>query len=207
MLKTDFKPIVFGAALILFVTTTLFAQEADQPTGQQVGKQTVTPEKKALIREMRELTGFAKMTVKQEMGALSISNILPDIIEKEKELTAAQKQELMKLAEEGKERLNKQIRDFGSDPAFLAEIFEQVSIELFDTNFTEAELREIVAFYRTPTGQKTARFLTAFASKASKAAINIFSQKFKEFINAKISEEVELLKQKIKEVKAGKLEA
>lgn len=136
-----------------------------------------------------------------------IGEILKSPIEKDQELTSEQKQEMRRLASEATVRLEKVMRDYTADATLSAQLFEETSLQLFDKTFTESELQEMVVFYRTPTGQKAAKFMTGLTGKLTRAFTEAFTQKFRTFVNSKLQEEMEQLKQKIKEAKNKKPEA
>lgn len=171
-----------------------------------LAQQRIFSDKKILIEELRQLTGMQNLVVKQEVSTSNIGDSLMPLVEKDKELTDDQRRELKKQAVEGNERIEKLIRDFMADTTISSQLFDEVFFQLYDKNFTETELREMVVFYRTPTGQKSAKFMSGFINQLSKTYGAAFGQKFREFVTSKLQEEVELLKQKIQEVKTAKLE-
>jgi hypothetical protein len=62
----------------------------------------------------------------------------------------------------------------------------------------------LIAFYRTPTGQKAAAFLPSLSSQVQKAFGEVIGPKLQNLIQPGIQTETEQLKQKIKDVKAKK---
>lgn len=192
MIKLNSTTFAICIAIVLFCSSSASAQES------------VYSDKKALIKEIQDLTGMKDLSVKQEVSETNIGDALMLIMEKDKELTDAQKQELKKFIIEGKERIEKQIRDYTADKALAAQLFEEVFVQLYDKNFTEAELREMVVFYRTPTGQKSAKFTSNFINQIIKAYKQAFTQKMQDFASLIFKEEAERLKQKIQETKKPK---
>lgn len=189
MLKLNFTILVICLAAVLFCTNSVFSQ------------QSVSPEKKDLIQEIQDLTGVKKFSVQTKFSSTNIGDALAPLLEKEKELTDDQKLELKIFFSETKEWLEKQIRDFSADKAISDQVAEEVSFQLFDKNFTESELREMVVFYRTPTGQKAAKFMINYTSQLGKLFGDSYNKKLKEFAESKLNEANELIKQKIKELK------
>jgi hypothetical protein len=167
-------------------------------------QQSISSEKKALIGEIRELTGMKNLAAKTEMTKTNIGNAVLSVLDKDKELTDTQKQELKKFAIEGKDRLEKQIRDFSADKTISSQLFDEAFIQLYDKNFNDRELQEMAAFYRTPTGQKATKFMAGFINQLTKTFSESFGKKVQEFGSSKLEEEIELLKQKIKEMKDRK---
>jgi len=195
MKRINFTLFFFCAAFIIGCSERTFAQ------------QEIATEKRNLIQELRDLTGLKKLGVKTGFTSTNIGEVLISIIEKDKELTEAQKQELKKTVVEAQNRLEKQIRDFSEDTTISTQLSEEVSFQLFDNNFTESELREMVVFYRTPTGQKSLKFFSGYTKQLEKAFTEAYSKKLQDFLGAKLQAEIDWLKEKIKELKDKKLEA
>lgn len=195
MKKPNFTVIAVLTAFILFCANSVSAQNQGSPS-----------QKKALIQEIQELTSMKSLIPETKMSNLNIGDLLLQLVEKDKELAEAQKQELRKPAQEAKERLEKQVIAYSEDSTVIIPMFEEVFFKLYDKTFTEDELREMVVFYRTPTGQKAAKFMRDLVSQLHKDFIAVFTQKFKEFTNSKLQEEWNQLKQKIMEMKKPKLE-
>jgi len=193
---------LFICALGLFSSGVVLAQPA-QPAGDVV----ISAEKKAFIQEILEISGVKSFRVKMELSGTDVGKVLVRMVDDDKDLTAEQKSELKKSAVEAKDRLEKNMRDYMADTSISDKLFAEVSTQIFDINFTEAELLEIVTFYRTPAGQKAAKFMTGVVNQLSKNYSDTFGKKFREFITARVNAEVEQLNQKIREVKAQKLEA
>jgi hypothetical protein len=75
---------------------------------------------------------------------------------------------------------------------------------VYDRSFTENELQELIAFYRTPTGQKAAVFLPSVSSLVQKVFGEAIGPKLQSIIQPIIQAETEQLKQKVKDAKAKK---
>jgi hypothetical protein len=185
----------------LFLICALFS------AGQVSAQQNISPEKKAMIQEILEITGVTNFRVELKLSSTDIGNALTGLVDGDKELTNAQKEELKKPAFEAKDRLEKILRDYMADTANSDKLYAETSAKVFDSNFTEAELQEMVAFFRTPSGRKAAKFIMGLDGKLSKAYSAAFTEKLREFMTIKLEIEMEQLKQKIKEVKTKKLEA
>ena len=157
--------------------------------------------------EIRELTGMKNLSAKTEMKATNIGDALLKVIDQDKELSGDQKRELRKVAAEGSARLENMIRDFTADKNNSDRIFEEAFIQLLDKNFTEEDLRAMAVFYRTETGKKSAQFMMRAFDQISKTFSSLFSKQLQEYMNKKLDEEIELLKQKIADIKKSKSEA
>jgi hypothetical protein len=83
-------------------------------------------------------------------------------------------------------------RDFDAlMPQFLAVMtarmpeFVDLTAEIYARNFTAAELRDIIAFYRTPSGQKFIQSQTVLAQQSMAAG-----QKFAESLFAELQQKI-----------------
>jgi hypothetical protein len=119
-------------------------------------------------------------------------------------MTDAQKEELRQSVAEATGRVDKIARDFLADKSHIIRLSEEVIYQIYDEAFTESELKELIAFYRTPTGQKAAAFLPSLSSQVQKAFGEVIGPKLQNLIQPGIQTETEQLKQKIKDVKAKK---
>jgi hypothetical protein len=172
-----------------------------------LAQQGISPEKRVLIQELRELTG---------VGALSLSASLSSTpnahepftaqIEKDPELTDAQKQELKTFIFLGTERMHSQVRDFFADKAMMKQLSDEVGFQLYDKTFTDAELQELITFYRTPTGRKAAGFMSTVKEQLTKAFTEAFDKRLGEFLKPKMQARQEEFQQKIREAKIPKNE-
>lgn len=190
MKKSNFVLIFVCAVLILFGSQSASAQQFEDRT-----------EKKALVKELRELLGMKGMSAETKLDSTNVGDTLLDLLEKDKELTGDQKKELKQAALAGKARLEKQLLDFTADKSVTDGMFEDVFFDLYDRNFTLGEIREIVVFYRTEAGQKAARFSWRMLNEFNKEFSDAYGVKVKEFIDKIIEAESERLRHLINEIK------
>ncbi|HZG52460.1 MAG TPA: DUF2059 domain-containing protein [Pyrinomonadaceae bacterium] len=162
-----------------------FAQQAATSTQKQV-----------LISEFRKLTGADSVNGSINFSSDSVRELLSAVFEQDKEITDAQKQDLRKSVAEATARIDKTVRDFLADKAKITAWSEEVIYKIYDKAFTEEELRELIAFYRTPTGQKAAAFLPTLSSKVQKEFGEVIRLKLSNIAQPSIQIETELLKQK-----------
>ena len=196
---TTFFIHLLNLAKVLFLATVIFVFGGSVSFAQQ----TISPEKQALIREFLEVTGGQKSA--NEMIDLMLAfqekespKMLSSLIEQDKNLTPAQKQELQQMAAESAERVGKRIREFLTQRMNIGQMIEEISFPIYDKNFTESELRDIIAFYRTPTGQKTITLAPKMMMEAMIAFSEKFTPKFQEFIKETTEAELAQMKQKLK---------
>ncbi|HYR74557.1 MAG TPA: DUF2059 domain-containing protein [Pyrinomonadaceae bacterium] len=158
-------------------------------------------DKRDLIAEFRKLTGANNVTGSINFSPDGIREILSSIVAEDKELNDAQRQSLRKSVDEATARVDKTVRGFLNDQTEIAKLSEEVIYRIYDTSFTEAELKEVLAFYRTPSGQKAAVFLPSLSSRVQTEFGPVIQQKLQVLIQPMLQTEIEQLKQKIKDAK------
>ncbi len=170
--------------------------------GQGLAQQDISAEKQALIREFLEVMGGQKSA--NEMMDMMITfqekespKMISSLIEQDDNLTSAQKQELQQMTAESAKRVSKRIREFLTERLNIGQMIEEISFPIYDKNYTESELRDIIAFYRTPTGQKTIALAPQLMMEAMMAFSEKFTPKFQEFIKETTEAELVHLTQKL----------
>ena len=181
-------------ALIFVAVTGIFAF-AQQPS---------MTEKQDLVMKFRKLTGADHVNLGINVSFEDIKNDLIGTVDHDKELTDAQKQELRKSAIDAYNRLDHQLKDFLNDQPKITPISEAAVFQVYDQAFTETELKELIAFYGTATGQKALQFLPTLSAQFSKSFQSMLLPKIQEFITPKIKAEAEQLKQTIHQAKTKK---
>ena len=164
----------------------------------------ISPEKRALISEFRSLTGANNVEGSINFSAAGVKEILDAIVEQDKDLTDPQRAQLGEWIKEATTRVEKTARTFLDDKSQIVELSEQTILKLYDKSFTDSELKELIAFYRTPTGQKALAFLRTLSGQVQSAFGEVIQAKLNPILQPKIQIEVEQLKQQIKDLKAAK---
>src|SRR5688572_6920157 len=183
------------AFTLIFAVATAVSVHSQQPA---------PTEKQSLITKFRQLTGADRVNLGINVSFEDIRNNLIGAVDGDKDLTDAQKQELRKSAIEAYDRLDKQLKTFLNDTATITLISEGAVFQVYDQAFNEAELKELITFYSSPTGQKALKFLPNLSVQVQKAFQSILLPKVQEFITPKIKAEEEQLKQNIKDAKTKK---
>lgn len=170
-------------------------------TGSGFAQQTISPEKKALIQEVLQLSAVAGFRVNTQLNSTNFLESLTAMFENDSQLSDAHKSQLRKLAFDSNMRIETHVNNFNDDKKNSLELFSETGIDLLDKAFTEDELKEMVIFYRTPTGQKSAKFMVTFVSKLTAQYKETYNKRFNTFFKAKVVEEVDLFKKKLAELK------
>jgi hypothetical protein len=122
----------------------------------------ITPEKKALIKEVLALLNVDNavgaianqfMDQFQQSALILIKSDLREWIQAQK-VSPAEKKRLEAAMDESAQRILTRLRDEFPKRIDLGEILEIITMEIYDKFFTEAELKDLLAFYKSPTGRK-----------------------------------------------------
>jgi uncharacterized protein len=194
------KPLTQALVLagILFVTFTCpLAQE--QSTA---GEQAVTPEKRALIAELLEVTNSKKTALAFYNAMLDQQqNQMPDVIwqslsgNKELQgLSSDEKARLRKQMLDTSARSNKRLRELFSKRIDFTQIVEDIAYDQYSKYFTEAEIRDLVTFYRSPTGQKSIELSPKMFAESMTTTMERINPKVLEIMTELSTEEAERIK-------------
>lgn len=141
MKKQIFTFLIFFIATMLLIVNHGFAQQTALPEKQQI-----SPEKKALILELREVTEVNRFSIKIDTNSVTF-NKMTSVIDNDQQLSAVQKDELRKFAIDIEEKIKQAITSYSADPVNSSQLFENVSIEHFNQNFSNDELKEMIVFF------------------------------------------------------------
>lgn len=138
---------------LVFLTSSVFPQQ----------KTEIPEDKKAVISELLTIMK-ADVQTKEIMQAMFAQmesmypSIIDSLVDKQTELTAAQKAQVKKELIEKDRNFNSRFNEKFIKMINFEDYMNQVFYPLYDKFFTTAELKDLAAFYKTPTGQK---FITA----------------------------------------------
>lgn len=134
----------------------------------------ITPEKKALIKELLGLMKASDNSVAianqfmdqlQPAVASGLSNNMRGWIQAQKWPPAEQKR-MEALADETIQRILTRVRAEVPKRVNFAELVEKVAVEVYNKHFTDAEMKDLVAFYNTSAAQKFTRILPQLIAEA-----------------------------------------
>lgn len=182
----------FGIAFLLLALTTL------DVVGQ--GSSDVE-KKKALIHEFRKLTGADTVNLGIDITLDGAKGDFAAMVEQAEGISAEKKKALQAAVADAGQRLEAELRSFLDDRSKFTEAAEGTIFEMYDKAFSEQELRDIIAFYRTDIGQRSLRFLRNQNNEFQ----SVFREKVRpivsDFILPKIKAESDQLEQKIREAR------
>jgi hypothetical protein len=178
---------------ILFVNFTCsLAQERST-----AGEQAITPEKRALIAELLEVTDSKKNALAFYKAMLDQQeNQMPDVVwqslEGSKEIQALSSDEKARLRKQMLETstaTNKRLRELFSKRIDFTQIVEDIAYNQYSKYFTEAEIRDLVTFYRSPTGKKSIDLSPKMFAESMSTAMEKINPKVLEIMTELSNEE------------------
>lgn len=127
----------------------------------------ITPEKKALIKEFMKLLNAATNTEALTGTFLeqSLSSIAPLISQgllqeiPQESLSPNEQKRLKSEADAATQRILTRLRIEFPKRINFGELLERAGMEMYGKHFTEDELKELIAFHKTPVAQKLLRLL------------------------------------------------
>jgi hypothetical protein len=176
---------LLAMALCFVIALPAYAQ--DPPTTEEKGRPPrivvrtpppaqapLTPEKKALIKELLGLlnSGNAAEVIAiqfleqfEQSSIILIKNDLREWIQAKK-FAPEEKKRLEAEMDESAQRILTRLRAEFPKRINMGEMLEIVMLEVYGKYFTEAEVKDLIAFYNTPTGQKFIKILPQISAEA-----------------------------------------
>lgn len=189
--KNKLLPACLAGLLLAFSIVDVHAQE---PTTSAA--QSISSEKRALVRELLDLTS-SKKTIDAifKAQAEQMDKELPEMtwqtvagMKELKSLTPAQREELRLKVMSGSLSLGRRMYELIQEKIDFSQLIEDVFLPLHDKYFTETELRDLVAFYKSPTGKKVIDVMPELLTTAMKQTVDTMLPKLTPIV-AQLQEE------------------
>lgn len=184
------KPIIKLAGVTLLIACTWVGS---------ANAQTTPSLKRALIKELLELTragDSANAILSQSLAQMETD--LPKLLSSLLEDSGLQGDALKKRANETTLRIIKRYQERVPKVLDMKQITEQISYSLYDKFYTEAELKDVIAFYKTATGQKMIATMPNLMSESMHLSNQLVLPKVTNLIQEIVKEEIGKLPAKSK---------
>lgn len=167
-----------------------------------LAQQKVTPEKEALIKELLSVSGATKQvrdaanlmaSFQRTEAERSISDLADDL----KTLSPEEKDALKKSTTESVGRITKRFDEFFNKELDLDTMLQEVVVPVYDKHFSESELRDLIAFYKSPTGQKMITAMPQLTADVMTGFLEKIGPKLRDFVKRVTDEETELVKKNL----------
>lgn len=122
-------------------------------------QETISPEKRALIKEMLAVTDMQK-SIDMMTKAMSDQfekeepQRIADSVNEIEGLTPEEREKLRREMAEDSARFFKRYQEVFQQKVNLAEVLDQMMASILDKYFTEDDLKSLIAFYKSPVGVK-----------------------------------------------------
>ena len=150
-----------------------------------------SPKKMALIRELLQITEQKKNS-EQHLEAMlanmeeTLPKVLAQIIS---DRTQLQGDELLKQVTATTQRLVKRYRTLLPSRVNIGKVTEEISMNLYAKYYTEKELKDLIKFYRTPTGRKAIATLPQLTKEALEQSNQILLPEITQLLKEIMQEE------------------
>lgn len=152
------------AIISLYAILFLFAQSAQA--------QTATPTKKQeLLKELITAVDAGNMATKVMDSMLSEMHkqypiMINQMADADTTLTADQRKKMKESVNESYERFSKVFEERLKQKIDLNKFMEDITYSLYDKFFTEDEIKDLIAFYKTSTGKKALSVLPQLSTES-----------------------------------------
>jgi len=175
------KPV--GLAVFLVVLFCVGARAQEQ----------IKPEKRALIKELYLATRadklaetFTNITLTQmERDLPRMLSELPEMAD----LKSRERDQAQKTIAETSTRMLRRFKELMPERINFAEVMEQMFYPIYDRFFSEDELKDLVAFYKSPTGRKSIEVMPQLMQDAVQRSNQALNAKVMDLVMEVIQEE------------------
>jgi uncharacterized protein len=162
-------------------------------------KNLISKSKKELIHQLLELLGGKKTYDQTQQLVLSqqkqeLPKILKQMIDASSRLTPSQKKDAYAKANQN---ISSALDEFGkymSAETTYQEFLERIYYPVYDQYFTETDLKDLVAFYKTPIGRKLISISPQLSATSQKLTFEIIMPRLSEIISRMIQKEMDSIK-------------
>ena len=189
------------ACLLLFTfIVSVRAQDSPATAGP-----TISPEKQALIKELLELTSSKKtMDAMFKAQADQMDKELPETtwqavsgMKELKALTPEQREEVRLKVVSDSLRSGRRMYELLQEKIDFSKLIEDIFLPLHDKYFTESELRDLVVFYKSPTGKKVIEVMPNLITAGMKQTIDAIMPKVAQIMTQIQNEETQRMEKEI----------
>lgn len=178
------KLTILNLSLILIFVSSVLAQ----------AQNAISYEKKKLIAELVAVTKTDKQIVEiTDVILKSMETTYPigfeRSVDSRKDLTAKEKEKLKAAATESFLKFSKKFRERLPQAVNYNQYIEETIYPLYDKFYTEQELRDLVNFYKTPTGQKVIDTMPQLFADSTRLAEQNLMPKLLKLLDELIREE------------------
>lgn len=188
--------VIFSLLSIDTILPSLDLQKAIAQTSQESSKTSpsikpISAEKRALIKELLEITE-APRNLNETIDAnirTTLSELISTVLKKAPDLGSGRpgmEEKLMDIVS----KMSTKYRDRVFKEIDANQLIEQVAFPIYDKYFTEAEMQDIVGFYKSATGKKALSLTPKIFGDSIARTYEILMPKMSKIMNEVITEEL-----------------
>ena len=121
--------------------------------------------------------------------------MINSLIDEDERIPTETKAEMKRVAEESAERSAARMKEFFSKRLNLGELIEEITIPVYDKLFTEQEIRDMIAFYKSPTGKRLTEVTPQLSMELITSMMAKLTPKLQEFMKEAAESELKILKE------------
>lgn len=162
----------------------------------------ISEEKKLLIKELLAVTHSVQnsegvMNLMSDQIEKETLDMLKPMIESNSSLSASQKAALQKEMMESSKRAAGRMRELFKEKINFGSLIEEISDEIYDAHYSTEELKDLLAFYESPTGQKTIRITPEIMTESMMKTSERLSPQIQGIIKQVVDEEMARFKKQV----------
>lgn len=188
-----FTSTLFAIAIIIIISFNSHAQNKSVPSA-------IAPEKRALIKELIALSGQSSEQIADDVYDAQMNQakgMMSRMLDSKESFSAADRAYFKNSAEESFDRMAKKLKEFFKTELVLDTYLEEVAVTSYDKYFSESELYDLLAFYKSPTGKKSINVGPEIMKDVMTYMIEKVMPKLEAFIKRTVDAEFALVKDKL----------
>lgn len=120
--------------------------------------------------------------------------MIAQIVNADTNLTDDQKRDVIEKSQARALRSSERLRELFVQKINLGDVLQKVAFVVYDKNFTDSELKDIIAFYKTPTGQKSLKQMPEVMRESMDMTSTLIAPQMGQIVSQLMSEEKARLK-------------
>lgn len=145
-------------ALTIFMLAFVLLAQASAQTAAMTEKQTAIKELVALINNDNKAEDLVNAMSAQMESAQDAT--IKAVLDERSDLTAADRKEIEAMLLSDRKNSVKRFQDKLMQKLEFQKMIDEISQIVYDKHYTLEEIRDLTAFYKTPTGQKSLKMIT-----------------------------------------------
>jgi uncharacterized protein len=192
MLSSMYKTVLMLCLMLVCLAVETKAQEPPNASTNNTAN-AISPAKRELIKELLSLTGDQK-TVEAVVNSMLDQNekdmeAMLARTDKNSPLSPAEQETFKRDVRATTARLTGRFRELFTKRVNFMQVIDDISLPIYDKYFSESELRDLITFYKTPTGRKTIAIYPQLFTETMTKTSEVLTPKIRKIIDEIMAEE------------------